>query len=71
MKMVTFLAYKLSTCEETPIASRDVPEELRSKVEEWQKEAEEHEDFDLGIWEMVEDGLRYDADLMVTANGQF
>lgn len=71
VKMVTFLAYKLSTCEETPLASRDAPEGLRSKVEEWQEEAEKREDFDLGICEMIEDDLRYDVDLIVTANGHF
>lgn len=71
MKMVTFLAYKLSRCEETPLASRDVPEGLRSKVEVWQKEAEENEDFVLDTFEMIEDELRYGADLIVTANGQF
>lgn len=71
MKMVTFLAYKLSACEETPLASRDAPDGLRSKVEAWQKEAEEHGDFDLDICEMIEDDLRYAADLIVTANGHF
>lgn len=71
MKMVTFLAYKLSACEETPLASRDAPEWLRSEVEGWQEEAENYSDFDLEICETIEDKLRYDADLIVTANGHF
>lgn len=71
MEMVTFLVYKLSVCEETPLSSRNAPEGLRSKVEVWQEEAEKHENFDLSICEMIEDDLRYDADLVVTANGHF
>lgn len=69
MEMVTFLAYKLSACEETPLASRDAPEGLRSKVEVWREEAEEYGDFDLEICETIEDRLRYDADVIVTASG--
>ncbi|KAG6354415.1 hypothetical protein INS49_004432 [Diaporthe citri] len=57
MKIFTFLAYKLSACEETPLASRNAPEGLRSKVEVWQEEAEKHEGFDLSIYEMIEDNL--------------
>lgn len=71
IEMITFLVYKLSACEETPLSSRTAPEGLRSKVEVWQEEAEKHENFDLSIYEMIEDHLWYNTDLIVTANGHF
>lgn len=69
--VVTFLAYQLSIGETTPSVSKEVPEVLKERVEDWQDEAEHHRHFDLDVWEYIEDALRYDVDLVLTAKGHF
>lgn len=69
-RRTSYLAWRLSTCEEIPPELRRVPRYLESGVNSWRALSQaSRRDFDLDIRRRMDVRLRYDMDLILTERG--